>query len=164
MTPIAHSTKEEVLRKHLIESLGGQNAHLSFENTIKDFPEEYYNTKVKGVEYSCWDLLYHMQIAQSDILDFIKNPDYRELAWPADYWPVRDAVSSIWNDTIQLFLKDKGELVHMLEDYSIDLFAPIPNAPEYPIIREMTIVANHNSYHTGQILTIRKMLGIWPMK
>lgn len=160
--PLNPTTDQEVLRKHLIDSLSGQLSHLSFEHTIKDFPTEFINLKVDGQPHSCWDLVEHMRIAQWDILDFIHNPDYQELPWPEGYWPKEEADANLWQQAIDSFVEDRGKLIALLKDTTVDLFAPIPHASEYTIFREIIVLANHHSYHTGQILQLRRALGIWP--
>ena len=155
-------TEDDVFRKNLVVSLDGRDAHLTFEATMTNFPPEYYNKRLGHIEYSCWELLEHMRIAQSDILDFIKNAEYKEREWPAGYWPEEPANQEAWENSVKSFLNDESEIRRMLEDDTTDLYGPIPHAPEYTIFREVLIILNHNSYHTGQLLTLRKLLGIWP--
>ena len=153
--------QDDIIRKHLLASLQGRNAHLSFEQTVKDFPDGYYNNKISGIQYSCWDLLEHLRIAQSDILDFIMNPEYQSKSWPENYWPKDKGDAEKWKSSVKNFLNDRMQLEDMLKDNTIDLYSPIPHAPEYSIFREIVIVIDHNSYHTGQLLTLRRALGIW---
>lgn len=153
--------QDDTIRKHLLASLQGRNAHLSFEQTIKDFPDGYYNKKIPGIQYSCWDLLEHLRIAQWDILDFIMNPEYQSKAWPDNYWPKDKGDSEKWKSSVKNFLSDRKELEAMLEDSAVDLYDPIPHAPDYTVFREIVIVIDHNSYHTGQLLSLRRALGIW---
>ena len=164
MTTRIKTTEEDVLRKTLLESLDGRNAHLTFKSTVKDFPPEYYNEKVDGIEYSCWGLIEHMRIAQSDILDFINNPEYKEREWPASYWPTKAADKESWGKSIQQFLADENKIREYLTNDTVNLFDPIPHAPQYNIYREILILLNHNSYHTGQLLMLRKALGLWPIE
>lgn len=153
--------QDDTTRKHLLASLQGRNAHLSFEQTIREFPEDYYNQKITGIQYSCWDLLEHLRIAQWDILDFILNPEYKSKTWPDDYWPKDQGDKEKWEQSVKKFLEDRKKLEAMVEDKSKDLFGPIPHAPDYTIFREIVIVIDHNSYHTGQLLSLRRALGIW---
>ena len=153
--------QDDTIRKHLLASLQGRNAHLSFEQTVKYFPDNYYNKKISGIQYSCWDLLEHLRIAQWDILDFIMNPEYQSKSWPDNYWPKDKGDSEKWKSSVKNFLNDRKELEAMLEDSAIDLYSPIPHAPDYTIFREIVIVIDHNSYHTGQLLSLRRALGIW---
>ncbi len=152
---------DDTIRKHLLTSLQGRNAHLSFEQTIKDFPDNYYNKKISGIQYSCWDLLEHLRIAQWDILDFIMNPEYQSKSWPDNYWPKGKGDAEKWKNSVKNFLDDRKEIETMLEDSAVDLYSPIPHAPDYTIFREIVIVIDHNSYHTGQLLLLRRALGIW---
>ena len=153
--------QETTNRKHLLASLQGRNAHLSFEKTIKDFPADYYNKKISGVEYSCWDLLEHLRIAQWDILDFIENPNYKPIEWPDAYWPKDKGDAEKWQASVKNYLHDRKKLEAMVMDNAIDLYSPIPHIPDRTIFQEILIIIDHNSYHTGQLLLIRKALGIW---
>ena len=154
--------QDELIRKHLLASLRGQNAHISFEECIKDFPKHKLNTKVKGIEYSPWELVEHMRIAQWDILEFIRNPGYESPKWPEGYWPKEQGNVSKWTNAMKLFLKDRKTLENYVKDKTIDLYGPIPHAPDYTIFREIVLVIDHNSYHTGQLVALRKAMGIWP--
>ncbi|MDN3689784.1 DinB family protein [Cyclobacterium jeungdonense] len=147
----------QVLRKHLIESLSGEKAHITFDRVVADFPLEAINKKVPGIPHSPWFLVEHMRRAQRDIIDFISSPDYREMRWPEDYWPVGDTDKSTWNQCIDSFITDRKELIRIVEDNSINLFAPIAHAPDYTIFREIIIMANHHSYHTGQLLYLKRV-------
>ena len=99
-----------------------------------------------------------MRRAQRDIIDFIQKPDYREMNWPRDYWPTAEADTNTWNQSTERFFADRKELTQMVGDDSIDLFAPIAHAPDYTIFREIIIMANHHSYHTGQLLYLKRAL------
>jgi len=153
--------QDDLLRENLLASLQGRNAHLSFEATVKDFPEDKYNSTIPGTNYSCWDLLEHIRIAQWDILDFIINPDYQHKKWPEDYWPKEDGDHEKWLDSVNNFIKNRNSLETMVMDKTKDLLSPIAHAPDYTIYREILLVIDHNSYHTGQLLVMRKALGIW---
>jgi len=152
---------DDIKRKHLLASMQGRNAHISFEKTIHDFPLDYCNKKISGIQYSCWDLLEHLRIAQQDILDFILNPNYQSKTWPDDYWPKEEGDPHKWKISVKNFLKDRIDLETILMDDAVNLFAPIKLAPDYTIFREIILVIDHNSYHTGQLLVFRKALGIF---
>ncbi len=153
--------QDNTIRKHLLASLQGRNAHLSFEETIKDFPDDYYNKKISGVQFSCWDLLEHLRIAQWDILDFIVNPEYQSISWPDSYWPKDKGDIEKWNRSVKNYLNDRKELEIMVGNNAIDIYSPIPHVPDYTIFQEIILVIDHNSYHTGQLLMLRRALGIW---
>ncbi|MEX2565724.1 MAG: DinB family protein, partial [Cyclobacteriaceae bacterium] len=147
-----------VLRKHLIESLSGEKAHITFDRVVADFPLDAINKKVPGIPHSPWYLVEHMRLTQRDIIDFIKNPNYREMNWPDEYWPKEKTNKDTWDQSIGNFIKDRNELIRLIEDNSINLFAPIAHAPDYTIFREVIIMANHNSYHTGQLVYLKRAL------
>ena len=152
----------ETIKKELLNLLSGKNAHATFEKAVADFPMENINSKVEGVDHSSWQLLEHMRLAQLDILDFMLNPDYKERQFPADYWPKeKTATPEMWNETIKSFKNDLNEYVKIVNNPSTDFFSPIPHAKDYTIYREILLVADHNSYHTGQVVIMRKILGIW---
>lgn len=150
----------KVLRKHLIESLTGEKAHITFDRVVEDFPLAAINKKVVGIPHSPYDLVEHMRLAQADIIDFIKNPDYQEMNWPDDYWPKVEGKKEDWQQSIQSFYKDRDELVHMIEDDSLNLFQPLSHGKEYNIFRQIIIMANHHSYHTGQLMQLKRVLGL----
>jgi len=154
---------DSVLREQLLTLLEGGKAHVNFQAAITNFPLEYINSRAAGIPYSSWDLIEHMRIAQYDILDFIKNPDYEELKWPDDYWPPKEegATSEMWNTTIMKFRDDLDALKKIIKDPQTDFTSPIPHAPKYTVLREILLVADHNAYHTGQLITLRRALQIY---
>ena len=153
---------KEILKKELLNLLSGKNAHATFEKAVADFPVKYINEKVEGINNTAWELVEHMRIAQWDILDFINNPEYKMKEFPAGYWPKeKTATSEMWNESIQKFENDFSEFVKIINNPQTDFFSPIPHVKNYTIYREILVVSNHNSYHTGQLILMRKILGIW---
>jgi uncharacterized damage-inducible protein DinB len=152
-----------VLRNQLITLLEGGNAHVTFTHAVTDFPIGQINRRVPEIPFSVWELIEHMRIAQYDILDFIRNANYTERKWPDDYWPPKDKEvnEEIWNRTIKSFNDDLTALKECVKDPQTDLTGPILHAPDYTILREILLVADHNSYHTGQIIVIRRALKIY---
>ncbi|HYW08907.1 MAG TPA: DinB family protein, partial [Longimicrobium sp.] len=118
--------------------------------------------KPAGLPYSPWQLLEHLRIAQADILEFCRNPEYRELSWPADYWPAAPAPQSEeeWEGSIAAFLADRAELATLAAE--ADLFAEIPHGSGQTYLRELLLVTDHTSYHVGEMVAVRRMLGAWP--
>ncbi|MFL6279460.1 MAG: DinB family protein, partial [Vicinamibacterales bacterium] len=102
-------------------------------------------------------------LAQNDILDFCINPGYKEKAWPDDYWPKSPvpAGDAVWDDAIAGYRRDRDRFKQLAADQSIDLFAKIPHGSGQTYLRELLLVADHNSYHVGQIVIVRRALGIW---
>ena len=152
------------VREQLVNALTKQQAHQMFDDVIKDFPVEHYNTFPTNVPYSFWHLLEHIRIAQWDILDYIVNPEYQHRDWPAGYWPAPDsqATEEMWQNTVSGFRSDLQKLVQILEDSQKDLYAQIPHAhPGHTILREINIVATHNAYHIGEMGILRAVMGLW---
>jgi uncharacterized damage-inducible protein DinB len=155
---------DQVLRHELLWLLCGGNAHVDFTTAIAHVPEEFYGKTVKGTPYTLWRVLQHMKISQHDILEYIKNPDYKELVWPDDYWPKQKAPPHVasWEIAVKQVLSDLEEIKKIVKNPKTVLTASIPNVKNGPsILREILLVIDHNSYHIGQIILLRGLLGIW---
>src|SRR5689334_12372312 len=120
---------DAALRKELLAMLEGQQAHMTFEDAVANFPLELANTKPPKVEYTPYHLVEHLRLTQWDILDYIRNPNYKGMAWPEGYWSPRDAVadSVAWQRSIDQFLSDRRALADIIRDPKTDLHAPIPH-------------------------------------
>jgi hypothetical protein len=151
------------LRKHVVELLTLGHAHATFYQAVKGLPVELRGKVPKGAEHSPWQLLEHLRLAQWDILDFSRNAKYQALKWPDDYWPKekKPADDKAWDKSVRAFKKDLKEIVALVEDEKTDLFAKIPHGEGQTILREALLVADHNAYHVGQLVLVRKMLGAW---
>ena len=148
------------LREHLAEMLRMKGAHITFEEALSDFPVALRGVKPLGAPHSAWQLLEHMRIAQGDILDFSRNPDYRSKKFPDDYWPPTQAPSSEeeWQESRHQFVGDLKEIRDLVADTKHDLLARIPHGKGQTLLREALVVADHNAYHLGQLVFLRKML------
>jgi len=148
------------LRQHLKDTLRMKGAHISLEEALKDFPAALRGAKPKGAPYSAWQVLEHMRIAQEDILDFSRNPKYVEKHWPADYWPSSDAPpdDSAWDKSVKQFESDLEEMQALIADTHNDLLVKIPHGAGQTLLREALLVADHNAYHLGQLVLLRKIL------
>jgi hypothetical protein len=113
--------------------------------------------------HSAWQMLEHLRRAQRDILDFCRGPDYEPKEWPKDYWPVNPAphAPEAWDESVAAFRRDREQLARLAVSPRIDLFAKIPHGKGQTILRELVLVADHNAYHIGQLVLIRRALGIW---
>lgn len=151
------------LRQHLIELLAGGHAHAKFDDVIKDLPSNLRGTKPSGYPHSPWMLLEHLRLAQWDILEFSRNPKHKSPTWPEGYWPKTEAPPTdiAWNQSVQQFRKDLKTMQDLVADPKTDLFARIPWGEDQTILREALLVADHNSYHLGQLLDVRRLLGAW---
>jgi hypothetical protein len=154
---------DQSLRKHLLELLEGGHAHATFDQVINDFPAKFRGEIPKGLKHSAWMLLEHMRIAQWDILDFSRNPKYKPLKWPQDYWPKNAAPASPleWEKGVQSFRDDLEAMKNLVRAPKTDLFAKIAWGEGQTILREAMLVADHNSHHLAQLIDVRRLLGIW---
>nr|BBH86569.1 hypothetical protein KTC_13200 [Thermosporothrix sp. COM3] len=157
-------SSDEVLRQQLRTLLLKGNAHMTFDDAVAAFPAEQMNQRPPNVSYTPWHLLEHIRIAQWDILDFIRNPNYIAPAWPSGYWPAPDALTDRegWEATIASFHADQRALVAIIDDPKTDLYAPIPHGDGQNILQEILTVADHNAYHIGEFAILRQVMGTWP--
>jgi hypothetical protein len=157
-------TDDEVVRQQLIALLRGGNAHLNFDRAVNQFPFDYINRKTLPISYSPWGLLEHMRICQWDILEFIYNPEYKSPPWPKGYWPAQGefADEEKWQKTLSEFRRDLSSVEKLVNDPDTNLYQPIPHAPDFNIFREILLIADHNAYHLGEMVVLRKVLSIWP--
>lgn len=155
---------DDVVRKQLLELLEGGNAHMTFDEVIADFPLEHINSKVPQTPYSFWHFVEHIRIAQWDILEFIRKPEHVSPKYPEGYRPrpEEETDTAGWRTSIEGVRTDLEALKDIVRDKEIDLFAPIPHAPNYTIFREIVLAADHNAYHIGELAIMRQVLDIWP--
>ena len=151
------------LRRHLVDLLQGGNAHVEFDQAVGGLPAELRGAKPPALPYSVWRLLEHMRIAQWDILEFSRNPKHVSPEWTDGYWPQGDAPpdDAAWEQSVKMFRADLKAMQEMVTDPSTDLLARIPHGDGQTILREALLVADHNAYHLGQIVAVRRLLGAW---
>jgi hypothetical protein len=161
--PPENLNEEARLRHELVALLNGRQAHMSLADAVANFPVEHINSFPPNVPYTFWHLLEHLRIAQSDILEFIINPDYQSPPWPEGYWPAPEARASVedWQQSFAAFTADQEQLVKLARDPDIDLSAELPHAPGYTILREIIVAADHNAYHTGELAIFRQIMDLW---
>ena len=153
---------EAVIRKQLVSTLEGKGAHIPFAKAIHKFPFDLAGKKVRNLDHTAWSLVFHIGVAQRDILEFSRNPDYESPAFPSGYWPesMKPASPQEWKKTIQGIARDLGEMIALIRDPQNDLFAPFPWGSGQDLFREAIVLAGHNSYHIGQLIAIRQLLGV----
>ena len=157
---MSQATNDQALRNQLLELLSGGNAHLSFEDFIKDFPVEKCGLRIEGLPYTAWQVLEHVRIAQWDILEFSRDAKHVSPKWPKGYWPAIDQLGSaeLWNETVKKFRRDLKQMNELIADPSTDLFARIPHGTGQTILREALLLADHNSNHLGALIVMSRML------
>jgi len=156
-------TELHALRKQLIETLQSRGAHASFDSAVAGFPAKRVGEKPSGAPHTAWQLLEHMRIAQWDILEFSRNAKHVSPQWPAGYWPPTEAPSgkAAWSRSVRAFRADLKAMQRLVADRTRDLFAPIPHGDGQTLLREALLLADHNAYHIGQLVLLRRLMGIW---
>jgi len=157
-------TTSDPLREQLIRFLDWREAHADFAAAIDGIPPDKRGMTPAGLPHSVWQLLEHLRIAQEDIYDFCVNPNYQEMKWPDEYWPAAaPSTPMAWDESVAAYRRDNEKLKAMVRSQP-DLFARIPHAPkpEQTYIRAVLLAVDHAAYHIGQIVLVRRLLGIWP--
>jgi hypothetical protein len=151
------------LRQHLLDLLNGGNAHADFDLAVKNLPADLRGKRPRGAEHSPWEILEHMRIAQWDILEFSRDPNHKSPEFPGGYWPATQAPpdQKAWDKSVRAFRKDLRDLCDLVAAESTDLFARIPHGDGQTILREALLTADHNAYHLGQLVLVRRLLGAW---
>jgi hypothetical protein len=157
-------THDKLLRQQLAKFIDWGDAHTDFASAVKDFPVDLRGRVPQGLPHSAWQLLEHIRIALWDILEFSRGSKHKSPKWPEGYWPKSAAPpnNKAWDESVNSVGKHLDEMREMVNDTSIDLFAPLPHGEGQTLLREVLLAADHNAYHLGQLLLVRKALGTWP--
>lgn len=155
--------KDTSLREHVIYLLKGEGAHVGIETALKDLPAELQGKRPTGVPHSPWELLEHLRIAQWDILEFTRDAQHVSPEFPKGYWPASPTPpdAKAWSKSVAAFRADLDAMAKLVEDDSTDLLAPIPHAEGKTVLRQALLLADHNVYHLGQLVLVRRLLGAW---
>ncbi len=152
---------EKKLRAQLVYSLGGKGAHMSFDKAVKGFPASLAGKKVPHLAHTAWQLVYHLWIAQWDILEFSRDPAHESPAWPDGYWPAAEPDRPAqWGETAAKFRSDLQAMIGLVQDETKDLLATFPHGQGQTLLREALLVIDHNAYHVGQLVDLRRLLGL----
>ena len=151
------------VREQVVRLLQGGQAHLTLDEVLKNFPQDLRGRKPAGAPHSAWQLLEHMRIAQWDILEFSRNAKHVSPEWPEGYWPAseRPPTDAAWKKSIAAIKRDRRAMERLVENPRTDLFSKIPHGTGQNILREALLIADHNAYHIGQLLLVRRLLGAW---
>jgi DinB superfamily len=159
-TPDVAATREE-----LVFQLRQGDAHLSFLDVVANFPSEAINVRPPNIGYSFWGVLDHVRYCQTDMLDYLRNPQYRAGVFPDDYWPAANVEASEqqWADTVEAFRSDLDAIESFVMDPERDLWIAAPQAwePNHTPLRTLLVIIDHNAYHGGEIGVLRQVLGLW---
>ena len=159
---ISVSPIDRALRQHLLYLLKQSVAHATFDAVMEDWPVQLAGAKVANFPHTAWMLLEHLRIAQWDILEFSRNPKHVSPRWPEGYWPSSEAPPSgqAWTASIAACKKDLRAMENLIADPKVDLLAKLPWGDGQTVLREALLVADHNAYHVGQLVMLRKSIGI----
>ena len=152
----------KALRKQLVSLLGEGHAHAGFDAAIRGLPAKARRAKVNGMPYTAWEILEHMRLAQWDILEFSRDPKHVSPDFPSGYWPkTKTPPKGAWERSVRRFRRDLKAMERLVVNPKTDLFARIPHGQGQTILREALLVADHNAYHLGQLVLLRRLLGAW---
>jgi len=154
---------DRALRDHLLELLSGGHAHVTFQDAIAAWPPQLRGAKPPGQPFTPWRLLEHIRISQWDIVEFTKSAKHVSPEWPAGYWPERDAPpdAAAWDKSIAQVTRALKVMARIVADRKTDLYARIPHGTGQTVLREALVLADHNSYHVGQLVLLRRLVGAW---
>ena len=158
------ASDDRVLREQLVNLLKGKQAHADIGSALAGFPVEKAGDRPNGLPYSAWQLLEHMRITLADLLDFATNSEYKERPWPASYWPKEVAPASVdaWSKSVKALHADLAAFEKLIRDPGSNLYSTIPwGAEGQTLLREVLLAADHTSYHTGEFIVLRRLLGAW---
>ena len=149
--------------KQLTSLLTQGNAHVTFEDSVQNIPFDILGEKPQNLPHSIWMLVEHIRIAQADILDFSINANYKALKWPDEYWPSKHSPKdeAEWQKSLEQIRQDREEFIALISKPGIDLFSAFPYGEGQNLLREALLIADHTSYHTGQIILVRRLLNDW---
>ena len=155
---------ESAVREQLARLLGWEDAHAGFDAVVDGVPPELRGMRPAGLPHSPWELLEHLRLTQRDILDFCRDPGYAAPDWPADYWPASPEPPSpgAWDASAAAFRADREALTQLALGPEPALLERIPHGSGQTYLRELLLVADHNAYHLGQLVLVRRLLGAWP--
>ncbi|MDQ3062507.1 MAG: DinB family protein [Acidobacteriota bacterium] len=146
------------LRRHLLELLEGKSAHIDLETVLNEFPIGEINTRLENAPHTAWELLEHLRIAQHDIVEFSRDANHVSPKFPDGYWNKREAVAEDWKKSVKQIYDDLQTMRDLVSDEKTDLLAKIPHGDGQTVFREALLVADHNTYHLGQIAFLMRIL------
>ena len=160
------NSNDKALREHLVYLLKGGGAHVHFMDAVEGFPEAKRGAFIAELPHTGWQLLEHCRIAQWDILEFSRNPKHASPGFPEGYWPKTPGPpdAAAWDKSVEAFQRDLDEMIGLVKSLKTDLCAKFPHGDGQTILREALLLADHNAYHLGQLVDLRRALGAWPQQ
>lgn len=155
-------TKNSVIIDELSSLLRKGNAHISLDDALKHIPFKQISIRPDNLPYSIWELTEHLRIAQHDIVEFCRDPAYQSPAWPSGYWPEnKEPSQKVWKECLRAIRDNREEMIQLLKKSENKLFEPFSWGSGQSLFREALVIADHNAYHCGEIVAVRRVLGIW---
>ena len=151
------------IRSIVASSLDWDQAHATFDAAVANLPKDLRGKRPDNFPHSVWELVEHIRIAQDDLADFMERADYHRIKWPDDYWPKDPAPpdAKAWDASIAAFMRDREQMKQIARDTK-DLYSSVPTGDEkQTYVRALLLLADHNAYHVGQLVAVRRALGIW---
>jgi hypothetical protein len=157
------TNERNTIVSELITLINQGNAHVSLEETVKDIPANLRTVVPDNLPYSIWSLVEHIRITQWDIVEFCLSPQHESPNWPAGYWPENTETvdDSKWEETLVQIENDRQRFFDLLQDQNTDLYTPLAHGDGQNIFREALLIADHTSYHLGEVLVLRRLLNCW---
>ena len=151
------------LRQELDRLLQGRGAHVTFDEAIEKLPARLRGAKPQGCPHSAWELVEHLRIAQWDMLEFSRDPGRQSPEWPSGYWPqtAEPPDEKAWDRSVAAFRADNKAMRDLVANPGSDLFTPFAHGEGQSLLREALQMADHNAYHIGEIVLLRRILGVW---
>ena len=155
--------EQDTLVKNIVDLIEEGNAHVSLDDALKNIPFSLLGERPGKLPYSIWQLVEHVRIAQWDLLEFSRNAKYVSPKWPDDYWPKEAAPKSVedWKQCVKQISVDRKSFIELIQDAGENLYKPFEHGSGQSLLKEAFVLADHNSYHTGEIIVIRKLLNAW---
>ena len=155
---------DQALREQLVALLKGGGAHVHFMDALDGFPEAKRGTFVEGLAHTGWQLIEHVRIAQWDIVEFSRDSKHVSPGFPEGYWPKTPVPpdQAAWQKSVEAFQQDLQEMIKLVNNPKTDLYMVIPHGDGQTILRQALLLADHNAYHLGQLIDLRRALGAWP--
>lgn len=160
----AGTVADRALRAQLVDLLRRGNAHVPFDHAVADWPPELRGIKPPGQPFTAWRLVEHIRLTQWDIVEFTRSAEHRSPPWPEGYWPPTDAPpdADAWARSLAQIARDRRAMEGIVADPGTNLHVRIPHGTGQTVLREALVLADHNSYHLGQLVLLRRLLGAWP--
>jgi hypothetical protein len=159
----AAAGSDTLIRKQIAQFLEESHAHAGFDAAVDDFPPELRGRKPAGAPHTAWQILEHLRLAQWDILAFSRDGRHKSPKWPEGYWPESETPPSekAWEESVRRFRADRRAMQKLVLDKTRDLSAIVPHAQSQTLVREALLLMDHNAYHVGQLVLLRRLLGAW---